>query len=74
MERFLGFTIWVVVKIMVPFWVLNIVRPIIQGTQKRTLILTTTHLGVQMQDPVAQGLRFGGFGFVSLRAQGSDVN
>ena len=39
--------IWVVVKIMVPvFGVLNIRRHLIfrEGTQKRTIILTTTHI------------------------------
>ena len=36
--------IWVVVKIRVPFWVPYIRCRIILGTQKGTLILTTTHL------------------------------
>ena len=36
-----------VVKIMGPFWVPNIIRPHnIQGTQKGTIILTTTHMMV----------------------------
>ena len=38
---------WVVVKIRVPFWVpIKSTAPIIQGTQKGTLILTTTHVCV----------------------------
>ena len=37
---------WVVIKIMVPFWgTLNIRGRIIIGTQKGTIILTTTHCG-----------------------------
>ena len=38
--------IWVVVKIMVPFWVrtLNTRCRIIIGVQKGTIILTTTHI------------------------------
>ena len=41
----LGVLMWVVVKIMVPFWVpLNIRCRIIIGTQKGTIILTTTHV------------------------------
>ena len=36
-------TRWVVVKIMVPFGTLNIRCRIIIGTQKGTIILTTTH-------------------------------
>ena len=36
---------WVVVKIMVPFWVPIIIRHLLlSGTQKGTLILTTTHV------------------------------
>ena len=36
---------WVVVKIMTPFWgILNIRCHIIIRTQKRTIILTTTHI------------------------------
>ena len=34
----------VVVKIMVPFWVPNIRCCIIIGTQRGTIILTTTHM------------------------------
>ena len=37
--------IWVVVKIMVPFW-FPIIIPDIGGTQKGIIILTTTHLGL----------------------------
>ena len=35
--------IWVVAKLMVPFWVLSIIRHLV-GTQKGTPVLTTTHL------------------------------
>ena len=35
---------WVVVKIMVPFWVPNIIRHLLLGYPKRTIILTTTHV------------------------------
>ena len=39
--------IWVVVKIMVPFWVPIIIRhPILMVPQKGTIILTTTHIGI----------------------------
>ena len=38
--------IWVVVKIMVPFWgTLNVRGRSIIGIQKGTIILTTTHIG-----------------------------
>ena len=38
--------IWVVVKIMVPFWgTLNVRCRIILGIRKGTIILTTTHIG-----------------------------
>ena len=37
--------IWVVVKIMIPFWVRNIIRHLIfRVPQKGTLVLTTTHM------------------------------
>ena len=38
--------IWVVVKIMVPFWVPHVLIwcSVVLGTQKRTTILTTTHI------------------------------
>ena len=37
--------IWVVVKIMVPFWVLSIIWHLIfRGPKKGTIILTTTHM------------------------------
>ena len=37
---------WVVVKIMVPFWVLIIIRHLLfRVPQKSTLILKTTHVG-----------------------------
>ena len=39
--------IWVVVKMMVPFWgTLNIRCRVIIGIQKETIILTTTHMGI----------------------------
>ena len=39
--------IWVVVKIRVPFWVLNIVRVLLfKGTPKGTLILAPPHIGL----------------------------
>ena len=42
--------IWVVVKIMVLFWcTLNIRGRIIIGTQKGTIMLTSTHLGVNLR-------------------------
>ena len=38
-------SIWVVVKIMVPFWVLIIIRHLLfRVPQKVTIILTTTHI------------------------------
>ena len=38
-------SIWVVVKVMVPFWgILNLRCRIIIGIQKGTIILTTTHI------------------------------
>ena len=41
---------WVVVKIMVPFWGPSYnTAPSIEGTQKGTLMLTTTHTGVCME-------------------------
>ena len=46
-REFIGI-IWVVVKIMVPFLgTLNIRGRIIVGTQKGTIILTTTHMRVK---------------------------
>ena len=40
-----GRIIWVVVKIMVPFWVLNMLRHLkFRAPQKGTRILTTTHI------------------------------
>ena len=38
--------IWVIVKVMVPFWVLNIVRHLIlfRVPKKGTIILTTTRM------------------------------
>ena len=36
--------IWVVVKIMVPFWVLSIIPHLLFRDPKRTMILTTTHI------------------------------
>ena len=40
--------IWVVVKIMAPFWgTLNIRCPIIIGIQTGTIVLTTTHMKLQ---------------------------
>ena len=48
----MGF-IWVVVKIMVPFWgTLNIRCRIIIGIQKGTIILTTTYMCNQKSHPV----------------------
>ena len=45
-DQFLGST-WVVVKIMVPFWVPNIVRHLLFRVPKKgALILTTTHMQV----------------------------
>ena len=45
-----GKCMWVVVKIKVPFWgTLNNMCRIIIGTQKGTLILTTTHLEMVSQ-------------------------
>ena len=41
-DRFGGTSTWVVVKIMVPFWVLH--------TQKGTLILTTTHMNPEASE------------------------
>ena len=39
--------IWVVVKIMVPFWIPNIIRPLIfRVPQNGTIILRTTHIGI----------------------------
>ena len=41
--------IWVVVKIMVPLWVLNIIRHLIFKVPKKgPLILTTTHIYIYM--------------------------
>ena len=41
----LHYTIWVVVKIMVPFGVpITIRHPLFRVPQKETLILTTTHI------------------------------
>ena len=43
-------TIWLVVKIMVPFvGTLNIRGRILIGTQKGTIILITTHIGLKVQ-------------------------
>ena len=54
--------VWVVVKIMVPFWVLiNNAAPIIKGTQKGTLISTPTHGFVRasvLLNPTVLGLGF----------------
>ena len=37
---------WVVVKTMVPFWVLSIIRHLIfRGPKKGTIFLTTSHIG-----------------------------
>ena len=44
---------WVVVKIMVPFGVLIIIRHLlfrVPQNKKGTIILTTTHLGMQLKD------------------------
>ena len=39
-------SIWVVLKIMVPWWVRKIVRHLVfRGPKKKTIILTTTHMG-----------------------------
>ena len=44
----MGFNfMWVVVKIMVPFWVPSIIRHLISGVPKKTLILTITHVWPQ---------------------------
>ena len=38
---------WVVVKIMVPFWVLDKIRHLLfRVSKKRTIILTTTHIQI----------------------------
>ena len=48
----LAFGIWVVVKIMVPFWIPIIIRPLIFRVPKKgTIILTTTHLGFRGSGP-----------------------
>ena len=40
--------IWVVLKIMVPFWIpIVMTAPNIQGTQKGTIILTIPHLCIK---------------------------
>ena len=47
--KLLQHLIWVVVKIMIPFGVLIIIRHLIfRVPQKGTLILTTTHIGALM--------------------------
>ena len=52
---------WVVVKIKVPFWgTLNNMCRIIIGTQKGTLILTTTHLEMVSQHQNASLSSFAG--------------
>ena len=49
--------IWVVVKIMVPFWIPIIIRPLIfRVLQKGTIILTTTHIGIYMRATI--GIHF----------------
>ena len=52
-ERVLGGqnAIWVVVKIMVPFWIPIIIRHLIfRAPKKETIILTTTHIGRDEKD------------------------
>ena len=48
MMGFLETIIWVVVKIMVPFWVPYILGI---GIQKRTIILATTHISPKHKQP-----------------------
>ena len=54
----LEFEIWVVVKIMVPFWVPIIIRHLLFRVPKRgTIILTTTHMFLteEVLEPPASG-------------------
>ena len=39
-------SIWVLVKIMAPFWIPIIIRHLYLGYPERTIILTTTHIEV----------------------------
>ena len=47
--------IWLVVKIMVPFWIPIIIRHLIFRVPKKgTKVLTTTHLGLSLHGPQAE--------------------
>ena len=48
---------WVVIKIMVPFWVPIIIRPLIfRVPQKGTIILITTHVEARMSGWISSRL------------------
>ena len=47
--------IWVVIKIMAPFWIPIIIRPLIfRVPQKGTIILTTNHLNYYLDAPLSR--------------------
>ena len=58
-SQFRELAMWVVVRIMVPFWVLNIVRHLLFRVPKRgTIILTTTNVKLN-KEPSSSSCTFG---------------